>query len=39
MTRIEQAKTTEIKSSHVVFISHPEEVARVIEQAASAGVK
>jgi pimeloyl-ACP methyl ester carboxylesterase len=33
------AKTTEIKSSHVVFISHPEEVARVIEQAASAGVK
>jgi pimeloyl-ACP methyl ester carboxylesterase len=33
------AKTTEIKSSHVPFISHPREVARLIEQAASAGVK
>jgi pimeloyl-ACP methyl ester carboxylesterase len=33
------AKTTEIKSSHVAFISHPAEVARVIEQAASAAVK
>jgi pimeloyl-ACP methyl ester carboxylesterase len=30
------AKTTEIKASHVVFISHAQEVARVIEQAASA---
>jgi pimeloyl-ACP methyl ester carboxylesterase len=30
------ATTTEIKSSHVVFISHPREVARFIEQAASA---
>jgi len=28
------AKTTEIKSSHVPFISHPAEVARLIEQAA-----
>ena len=28
------AKTTEIKSSHVPFISHPGEVARLIEQAA-----
>jgi pimeloyl-ACP methyl ester carboxylesterase len=28
------AKTIEIKSSHVVFISHPKEVAAVIEQAA-----
>lgn len=33
------AKTTEIKASHVLFISHPAEVARLIEQAASSGVK
>ena len=33
------AKTTEIKSSHVPFISHPEEVAKLIEQAASAPAK
>jgi hypothetical protein len=33
------AKTTEIKSSHVPFISHPAEIARLIEQAASAAVK
>ena len=33
------AKTTEIKSSHVPFISHPPEVARLIEQAASAATK
>ncbi|HKI01134.1 MAG TPA: alpha/beta hydrolase [Thermoanaerobaculia bacterium] len=33
------AKTTEIKASHVPFISHPAEVARLIEQAASAPVK
>ncbi len=30
------AKTTEIKSSHVVFMSHPREVAAVIEAAAHA---
>jgi pimeloyl-ACP methyl ester carboxylesterase len=30
------ATTTEIKSSHVVFISHPQAVARLIEQAAGA---
>lgn len=28
------AKTTEIKSSHVPFLSHPAEVVKVIEQAA-----
>jgi len=33
------AKTTEIKSSHVPFISHLPEVARLIEQAASAAAK
>ncbi len=30
------AKVSEIKSSHVPFISHPTEVARLIEQAAAA---
>lgn len=33
------AKTIEIRSSHVPFISHPGEVARLIEQAASATAK
>ena len=33
------AKTTELKSSHVSFISHPEEVTRLIEEAASAAMK
>src|SRR5712692_8296518 len=32
-------KTIEIKSSHVPFISHPAEVARLIEQAAIAAEK
>jgi pimeloyl-ACP methyl ester carboxylesterase len=32
------AKTIEIKSSHVAFISHPAEVARLIEQAASSSL-
>jgi pimeloyl-ACP methyl ester carboxylesterase len=30
------AKTTEIKSSHVSFLSHPNEVVRVVEEAAQA---
>lgn len=30
------AKTTEIKSSHAVFMSHPKEVAAIIESAARA---
>lgn len=33
------AKTFEIKASHVLFISHPLEIARVIEQAAGAGAR
>jgi hypothetical protein len=33
------AKTVEVSSSHAVFVSHPTDVARVIEQAASATVK
>jgi len=32
------ATTTEIKSSHVVFMSHPREVVRVIESAAHAAM-
>ena len=34
-----RATITEIKSSHVPFISHPRAVARLIEQAAGATVK
>ena len=33
------AKTSEVKASHVAFISHPEVVARLIEQAAAAAAK
>lgn len=33
------AKTTEIKASHVSFISHPNEVVKLIEAAATAAVK
>jgi pimeloyl-ACP methyl ester carboxylesterase len=33
------ATTTELRASHVAFISHPAEVTRVIEQAASAAAK
>jgi pimeloyl-ACP methyl ester carboxylesterase len=33
------AKTTEVKSSHVPFISRPRDVARLIEQAASAAAQ
>jgi hypothetical protein len=29
------AKTTEIKASHVVFMSHADEVAKVIVEAAN----
>ncbi|TIP28144.1 MAG: alpha/beta hydrolase [Mesorhizobium sp.] len=33
------AKTTEIQASHVPFISHPEAVARLIQEAATAPVR
>jgi hypothetical protein len=33
------AKTVEVKASHAVFVSHPGDVARLIEQAASAAAK
>ncbi|MBW8688036.1 alpha/beta hydrolase [Chitinophaga sp. B61] len=35
MAKRSGAKVTEIQASHVVFISHPEEVAAVIEEAAN----
>jgi pimeloyl-ACP methyl ester carboxylesterase len=34
-----RATTTELKASHVAFLTHPADVARVIEAAASAPVK
>jgi pimeloyl-ACP methyl ester carboxylesterase len=33
------AKTSEVKASHVAFISHPDVVAKLIEQAAAGGTK
>jgi pimeloyl-ACP methyl ester carboxylesterase len=33
------AKTSEVKSSHVAFLSHPDVVAKLIEQAAAAAGK
>jgi pimeloyl-ACP methyl ester carboxylesterase len=33
------AKTTELKSSHLAFISHPQEVAKLIREAAEGGRK
>ena len=33
------ARTTEIDASHTAFISHPAEIAKVIEEAASAAAK
>ena len=32
------AKVTEVKASHVVYVSQPAAVAKVIEEAAKAGV-
>ena len=34
-----KAKTSEVKASHVAFISHPDVVARLIEQAAAGVAK
>ena len=33
-----KAHTTEVKSSHVMYISHPADVAKVIEEAAKTTV-
>jgi len=35
MAKRANAKTVEVKSSHVAYISHPQETARLIEQAAT----
>ncbi|WP_243047835.1 alpha/beta hydrolase [Dyella sp. RRB7] len=39
MTKRAGSKTVEIKASHAVYISHPAEVAKLIEQAAAASNK
>jgi hypothetical protein len=39
MAKRAKAKITEIKASHVAFISHPQEVAAVIEAAANGAGK
>ncbi len=39
MTQRAGSKTVEINSSHVAYISHPTEVAKLIEQAATHSVK
>lgn len=39
MTKRAGSKTVEINSSHVAYISHPKEVAKVIEQAAEGSGK
>jgi hypothetical protein len=33
------ATTSEVKASHVPFITHPKEVAQIIEAAASAAAR
>jgi hypothetical protein len=35
MAKRANAKTVEVNSSHVAYISHPEETARLIEEAAT----
>jgi pimeloyl-ACP methyl ester carboxylesterase len=39
MTKRAGSKTVEINSSHVAYISHPAEVAKLIEQAAATSSK
>lgn len=39
MTKRANSKTTELKSSHAVYISHPTEVAALIETAAKTPIK
>ncbi|GAA7771131.1 hydrolase [Cupriavidus sp. SHE] len=39
MTKRADSKTIEIRSSHVAYISHPAEVAKLIEQAATQSAK
>ena len=35
MAKRAKAKTVEVKSSHVAYISHPKETAKLIEEAAT----
>jgi hypothetical protein len=35
MAKRAHAKTIEVKSSHVAYISHPKETAKLIEEAAA----
>ena len=35
MARRANAKTVEVNSSHVAYMSHPKETARLIEEAAT----
>jgi hypothetical protein len=39
MYKRSNTKTTDVKGSHVIFMSQPEAVAKVIEQAAAVNVK
>jgi hypothetical protein len=39
MAKRANAKTIEVHSSHVVYISHPKETAKLIEQAATSPSK
>jgi len=38
MARRANAKTIEVKSSHVAYMSHPKETAKLIEEAASSAL-
>ena len=38
MARRANAKTIEVKSSHVAYMSHPKEAAKLIEEAASSAL-
>jgi hypothetical protein len=37
MAKRANAKTVEVNSSHVAYMSHPKEAARLIEEAAASG--
>jgi hypothetical protein len=38
MAKRAKAKTVEVKSSHVAYMSHPKEAAKLIEEAATSTV-
>jgi len=38
MAKRAKAKTVEVKSSHVAYMSHPKEAAKLIEEAAASSV-